>query len=293
MKMGTGNSWIGAILAASVLTLGTGCGPRIVSETVYEAEADGIDVLLRHQMRRSEPVQARYNHPIVISDIRLAHILGILVASKKGRAQGIFRPDQVYPLAQGMKKALAQANPNQEVAARLFYVEKNLGVFTSSFVTAFRAYARGDSLIIEFFEIRERVERTTRDNSLRNYDLPKNLPDSALSHVLAAGDAHRPYGKRGVSIDWRHPQYRAPISFTSRGRISRREVLMEAEPEAEAPGARESIAITPELQRAQMAALDQIDQLRRSGLITEAEFQRRRRLILEGKVKEAGYEPEP
>ena len=148
-------------------------------------------------------------------------------------------------------------------------------------------------MIIECFEIRERGERTTRDNSLRNYDLPKNLPDSALSHVLAAGDAHRPYGKRGVSIDWRHPQYREPISFTSSGRISRREVLMEAEPEAEAPGARESIAITPELQRAQMAALDQIDQLRRSGLITEAEFQRRRRLILEGKVKEAGYEPEP
>lgn len=279
-------------VVALLLVLGTGC-TRLVTERVYEADADGIDIVLRHQVRRGAPIALGYTHPTVISDIRLSHILGLLTASRKGKVEAIFRPAQIYPLATGLKKALAQAGPNQEVAARVFYIEKNLGVFTSSYVTAFRAYARGDSLIIEFFEIGGRIDRTSRDHSLRSYDLPKKLPESSMAANLVAGEAHRPYGKRGFAIDWRHPLYREPIAFTSTGGVRRREVLMEAEPEEEAPGAGQSVPITPELQRAQMAALDQLDALRRGGSITEGEFQRRRRLILEGKVAESGYEPEP
>ena len=44
----------------------------------------------------------------------------------------------------------------------------------------------------------------------------------------------------------------------------------------------------PELRDAQLRALDQLDAARRSGIVTEAEFQKRRRLVLEGKLEEAG-----
>jgi hypothetical protein len=44
---------------------------------------------------------------------------------------------------------------------------------------------------------------------------------------------------------------------------------------------------------AQIRALDQLEGARRSGLVTEAEFQRRRRLILQGRLEEAGYAPGP
>jgi hypothetical protein len=44
---------------------------------------------------------------------------------------------------------------------------------------------------------------------------------------------------------------------------------------------------------AQIRALDQLDAARQSGLIKEAEYQRRRRLILEGKLDEAGYGTAP
>ena len=167
-------------------------------------------------------------------------------------------------------------------------------MFTSSYVTSFRAYVRDDSLIFEFFEINGKVERSSRDYSLRQYKLPRDIPDRPLDDIrLGGGEAHRPFGKRGVAVEWRHPLYREPITFTSSGSVRRREILMEAEPETESPTAGASIPITPELQRAQMAALDQLDQLRRNGQITESEFQRRRRLILEGRLKESGYEPEP
>ena len=132
---------------------------------------------------------AGYAHPLVISEIRIAHILGLLSATEKGATEPVFRPDQIYPLAEGLARALAQADANQEVAVRAFFVERNLGVFTSSYVTAFRSYARGDSLILEFFEIGERVERTSRDYSLRAYELPRELPDSALGVVIASSKA--------------------------------------------------------------------------------------------------------
>ncbi|MCZ6571488.1 MAG: hypothetical protein O7B23_15160, partial [Deltaproteobacteria bacterium] len=44
------------------------------------------------------------------------------------------------------------------------------------------------------------------------------------------------------------------------------------------------------LRDAQMQALDQIDAARRSGLISESEYRRRRRLVLEGRLEEAGYD---
>jgi hypothetical protein len=42
-----------------------------------------------------------------------------------------------------------------------------------------------------------------------------------------------------------------------------------------------------------MRALDEIDAARRAGLITESEFLRRRRLVLEDRLEEAGYGAEP
>ena len=109
-----------------------------------------------------------------------------------------------------------------------------------------------------------------------------------------AGEAIRPRGPRGYEVDWRDPFFRKAVSFSAlSGEVRRREILMEAEPEDDlaAPGA--AIEITPEIRQAQMKALDQLDGLRRSGEITEGDFQRRRRLVLEGRLEEAGYEPTP
>jgi hypothetical protein len=47
------------------------------------------------------------------------------------------------------------------------------------------------------------------------------------------------------------------------------------------------------LEDAQIRALDELDAARRAGLIKEVEFQRRRRLILEDKLEQAGYGTDP
>ena len=69
---------------------------------------------------------------------------------------------------------------------------------------------------------------------------------------------------------------------------------MEAEPEEERPEADPSEpAVAPELRDAQLRALDELDTLRRSGQITEDEFRERRRLVLDGRLDEAGYGASP
>ena len=63
---------------------------------------------------------------------------------------------------------------------------------------------------------------------------------------------------------------------------------MEAEPEELAPPTQEGYT-SPILRNAQLEALDRLDEDRRSGEVPEQEFQRRRRLILDGRLDEAGY----
>ena len=80
------------------------------------------------------------------------------------------------------------------------------------------------------------------------------------------------------------------------GKLQRRTILLQEEEASEAPVPPPIPEGAPSnaLRDAQLRALDQLDAARRSGLVTEAEFQRRRRLILEGRIEEAGYaSPEP
>lgn len=279
-----------AILAAASLAA---CGPKLVSEPVFTSEDAKVEVELRRTLRGDEPVPRGYAHPVTISDVRLAHILAHLTfKDAKSRDRPIFAAVQVYDLAQGLNRALEKASPSDEVIAVAWTSQRNLGIFTADLVTAFRAYFEGDFLMIEFFAVNEKIEKDPRKYDQRSYDVPEDLPDRGLPIRLQAGQGHVLRGSRGFQIDWRDPFFRRAVSFSNRGQLRRRTILMEEEPLPEAgEGAGQEIpsGVSTEMRDAQLKALDQLDAARRSGLVTEGEFQRRRRLILEGKLDEAGY----
>ena len=107
------------------------------------------------------------------------------------------------------------------------------------------------------------------------------------------GQAQRTVGDREVLIAWRDDYYRKPVNLSFRqGQARRRTVLMEMPEEAQpkTPGAAPT---PPNLADAQIRALDQLDAARQSGLVKESDYQRRRRLIIEGKLDEAGYGAAP
>lgn len=267
-----------------------GCGPKLEVRDVYESEDGNVSVKLRRLVQGGEPIPWGYDHPVTISDVRMAHILAeISNRNAEGALQPAIRSPQVYPLAEGISKALAVASPNDEVVALAYSRERRFGIFTYDLATAFRVTMQEPMLNIDFFDIEVEVEKNPRERGTRSYELPEELPEKQPVFALEPTKLQVARGARGLAFDWRNPFYSRPVSLTLRGgRLQRRTILMEVEPEELAPATQEGYT-SPILRNAQLDALDRLDAERRKGLVSEEEFQRRRRLILEGKLDEAGY----
>jgi len=280
---------LAALLGA---TLCSGCGPKLVRETVYENE--GVRVELRRTIKDGAPVARGYAHPATIADVRLAHILALVsYEDASGKQRPTIRSEHVYLLAEGMARAVADAGPGDEIAAVAFPMDRRMGVFERKRVTAFRAFFQGEDLILEFYAIEEILRR--QELRGKEYKIPAEAPNWAPGFTLVAGKAEQLAGRRSLRIDWRSPRFaRAPSLRLRDGQLKRRTILMEAEPAPEeTPTGPEAPPLRTELQDAQLRALDEIDAARGAGLITESEFHRRRRLVIEGRLEEAGHAAKP
>jgi hypothetical protein len=272
------------ILLALLLVV-AGCGPRFTEEPVHTT--DQVRVVLRQMLEGGEPVARGYNHPATIADVRLAHILGSLnYETRKGQRRPVFRTTHLYEISEGLAKALQKADPDAEVAAAAFGRDRRILIFAEDRVTSFRAWVRGDQLYLEFYAVEELLQEAGTINEAEKYRIPTTTPSGKPRFRMVAGSAIVLAGPQSVAIDWRNPEFRRPAGLGGGGsRLGRKTILMEAPAEEEPP-----VAPTPEgFSDAQLQALDELEGTRRAGLITEVEFQRRRILILEGKLEEAGY----
>jgi hypothetical protein len=209
------------------------------------------------------------------------------------KQRSVIRSADIYPLADGISKALEQAKPDDEVAAAAFPTDRRLGIFTDERVTAFRVYVEGDELRFEFFAIEAPLEKDGNKLSYREWEIPAEKPTSAPPFKLVPGHAQTRTGPTGLSVAWRDEYYRKPVARGD-GRGRRRTVLMELPPEKEdGATAPAKSALPPGLSAEQHDAIDRLEADRASGAITESEYKRRRRLILEDKLDEAGYGTPP
>lgn len=274
-----------AVLAALVLA---GCGPKLVRDRVFEGE--NVRVELQHREKDGVTVPRGFSHPATIADVRIAHILASLVyedGDKKNQA--VIRSDHVYDLAGGISQALAKATADDEVVAAAFPMDRRLGIFTVNRVTAFRLHLSDDTLSIQFMSVEDEMEKEGAKVGYQQYDLPGDMPSLRPTFVLVKGESIALDGDRGVKVAWRDDVFRRPVSLVDRdGKTKRRTVLMELPPEKDTGAA--APARPPGLVDDQLRALDKLDAARASGAVTEAEYQKKRRLILEDKLEEAGYE---
>jgi len=276
----------GVALAALAAVFLAGCGPKLVRDRVFEKPS--VRVELRHSEKRGEVIPRGFDHPATISDVRIAHILASLSFEDKDKKhRPVIRSNHVYDLAEGIAKALAQAKPDDEVAAAAFPEDRRLGIFTDNRVTAFRLHLEGDAMQIEFMAVEEPLEKEGAKVGYSEYEIPSDLPAFAPRFTILTGESITRFGPRGVSVAWRDAVFQRPVSLRDR-EGKQRTVLMELPPEKEgAPPQKEEIP--PGLSEAQRQALALVGAERSGGMITEAEYQRKRRLILEGKLDEAGY----
>jgi hypothetical protein len=264
------------LLAAALLA---GCGARYARVPVHQDES--ASVVLRSELRGGKPLERGFAHPATISGVRLAHVLAQLdVRIDAGdEAPSERRPaiptELVYPLGELISQALAKADGTQEVVVQAVRRERRLGLFTAAFATSFVGYVGSD-------------ERLHLQLSRLDWEVPKGREEElrepmpgreVMAFRVLASEGVEPTGHQSVAVHWRDERFRNPttVRVGPGGKISRRTVLMEEEAPIEEPAAGGvELPTEPDALR----ALADLEEARRSGAITEAEYQRRRRELL-------------
>src|SRR5262245_45606795 len=270
-----------ALIAALAAAVATGCITR--PQPIFEE--GGIRVFLRSDMRWMRTVEKGYSHPVTIAPVRLAHILsridlkppsGFLLSFEgdKNRVPAI-QTDALYTIAEGMSKALAAADPNQEVVVMSIRDTKKWGIFDHDFLTSFVAYAHDDRLYVHLSRHDWEIPKT------RDERIPEpRVGDNPQRFKLYSGTAMALVSDQAVAIDWRDPVFARPTrtKVLPTGEVERREILMESP--AEVQDTDPAMTLPENLSPEQLRGLADIEELRRSGKITETEYRARRRAVL-------------
>ncbi len=267
----------------AVAALSLGCGTRYARVTLVDD--DRARVVLRSALQGGQAVKRGYSHPATISAVRIAHILSLVDvredASDDDAAprRAAVHSDLVYPLGELLASALAKADATQEVAIEAVRKERRLGLFSQSFATS----------LVGFVDANQRLQLHF---SRADWQIPKGEENEArepfagrevMAFRVVPAQGIEPIARQAVAVDWRDPRFRsaANIHVGASGKVHRREVLLENEtpaaPQAEAPAA---VPSDPAVLR----ALAELEEARRAGRVSEADYQRRRREILAAAV---------
>lgn len=268
--------WTGgaALLIIACLGCASGAlGTRTVRTQVYQE--GGVRVFLRHLEQGGEPMAMGFSQPRTISSIRVSRVLThIDVRERSGKEEKASRNAAVSAelaaaMGEGISKALEEANPNQEVVVMATETRRRLGLFNADFLTSLVVWVKDDELWIELGDLDARMSDDPNDKP-REPVRGKSVGGFRVVKTLGV----RPVGAHTVAADWSHPVFSkaAPRRTKKGGRQLRRTVLME---EAAPPddGVEE---LSPEALR----ALADLEEERLDGTVTELEYKRRRREIL-------------
>lgn len=273
-----------ALLGVVALAAG-GCITRPAKQDVYQDGA--IQVFLRSDVVWTRPVEKSYQHPVTIAPVRIAHILSRLdlrpskkpllsFSDEKERVAAI-HTDMLYSIAEGISKALAAADPNQEAVVMAVRETKRFGIFDHDFLTSFVAYVRDDRLYLHFAH--------------HDWEIPKGrdkrLPEPRVGETrqrfrLIASNAMSLVGDHAMAVDWRDPIFARPTRtrILPTGEVVRSEILLESPPEVD-DLADPLERLPDDLSPQQLRDLADVEEARRQGRITEAEYRTQRRRILE------------
>lgn len=282
------------VLAVLFGAIATGCITRPVKEDVYR---EGLSrVFLRADKRWFSEVDKQYDHPAQIAAVRVAHILsrldlrppkGVLLSleAKQDRVP-VIQTDTLYPLGEAISQALAKATPNQEVAVMSVRETKRWGVFDHDYMTSFVVYVRDERLYVHVSRYEWEIPKRRDDR------LPEpRVGDHPQRFKLYPGSAIALVNDQSVAVDWRDPVFARPTRtrILPGGDVVRKTILMESPPEVDELD--DPLATMPDdLSPEQLRELADVEEARREGRITEAEYRSRRRKILTPPAPQASPE---
>jgi hypothetical protein len=270
------------VLAAGLLALPVlgafGCMKRPIREDVYRENR--IEVFLRSEKRLFSTVERGFGQPAIIAPVRIAHILS-RIDIRTGSGEGGKRlpaipTEMLFPISDGVSKALAKANPNQEVVVMAIRRFRRFAVFDRDFLTSFLCYVRDEKLYIHLSRNEWEIPSRRKDR------LPEpRVGDHPMRFKVFSGQAMTLVDKQSVAVHWRDPVFERPTRtrVLPTGEVLRREILMESAPE-EILEQRSQEPLPSDLSPEQLRDLADLEEARRQGGITEADYHARRQAIL-------------
>jgi len=273
------------VLAVALVLACSGCLTRTLRTPVVEER--GLEIFLRGQKKGGQAIDRGFEHPASIAPVRMAHILSrvdVRVDKKKAPERAPAIPtNSLFAIADGVSKALAAADSSQQVVVMLVRREKRFVLFDHYFLTSFLAYIRGDRLFLHFSRIDWEVPPSREK---------KRLPEphegkKQMKFSVHAGNSMMALDSQSLMVDWRDDVFKRPTAMQTLpgGRVVRRTILMESLPEDEDdlgsgdPASRKEPA-PEDLSPKTLRDLADLAEQRAQGVISEGEFEVRRRQIL-------------
>jgi hypothetical protein len=266
-----------ALLLPLIALLATGCITRSVTQPVFEQDLTRVS--LRTQKQWTDTIPKGFQHPLAISTARMAHILSridVRTASGDGERIPAIPLDLLYGVAEGMVKAFAQANPDQEIVVMAIERTKHWGVFDRRKLTSLVAWQRDDLIYLHLARTGWEIPRNLET------DLPEPYADEAVMRFrVVPSEGMTLVPPQGVAVAWRDPIFKRPTRtrILPGGKVVRREVLMES-PE-ETPAAPVASDVLPaDLSPETLRKLADLEERKTRGEVTQTQYNVLRENIL-------------
>ncbi|HTY17445.1 MAG TPA: hypothetical protein VMH82_06905 [Myxococcota bacterium] len=271
-----------AVLVAALAALA--CAPTYVRTPVFKQ--DRTEIYLRHVAKGGTPVDRSFSHPVSISPVRLTNILArieVRGSGDKDQRKPAIPTGVLYAIGEGASQALAKANSSQEVVVMAIERKRSLGIFTTEYATTLLIWAQDDKLFIQMDKLDEPISKDPNDKLAEPSEHPTNMKKLRV----LAGDGLVPQTPLLIAATWRDDIFRdSAVRMRAGGEVIRRTILMETPSDSEAKpasGPAPPESLSPEALR----ALADLEETRRRGDLTEAEYQSRRKAILSGQIPAA------
>ena len=276
-----------ALTLLALLLLVAGCRTPVTEDVFKEGK---VQVFLRAEKswQLGPLVEKDYSHPLTISPVRIAHILSRIDVRLAGKRLPAIPTDMIYPMAEGISRSLSRAGAEQEVVVMAVETEHSLGIFDHDYLTSFVVYAKGDQLFVYLARIHWQIPAKEKDKP----PMPQ-IGEERMAFRIYASKGMDVLEKQGVAVNWRDPIFARPTrtKVLATGQVVRKTILLESDEEDPTNSASESEApdLVPQapkgLSPEQLRALADLEEERRNGAITEAEYDARQQEIMAGELE--------
>lgn len=268
--------WLCALAIGAALS----CGARVVKTPIVETAS--LEVSLQHRAQGGKKLERDLQHPASISKQRIANILGSIDISVSGEKQekrqlAAIHPELLQPVAKAMSKALAKADSSQEVIVVAVRKQQRLGIFNVKYLTTLTAFVRNDRLYLYLSRVEWEIPKDRKNKVLPQPDRSQKQ----MAFRAVPGRKMTQAGSQGLAIRWHDPLFSAPPRASNNRGGARRErtILMES-PIPPSERDEEPTETTRSLSPETLRDLADLEEARRTGKLTEAEYEQKREALL-------------